>query len=150
MAQAVDTLHVPVGNGPLKDGVALNIGNPHVVYFVDDLSALDVAALAHPIQNDPMFPEKINVGVAQMVDPGLLRLSVYERPGILTRACGSGACVAFHAARLRGLTDRTHARVEMAAGPVEISLDDQNRATMAGPVEYCFSGRLPGQEGRAA
>lgn len=150
LAREIDTLNVPIGNGPLSNGVALNIGNPHVVYFVEDLSALDVATLAHPIQSDPMFPEKINVGVAQMVNPSLFRLSVYERPGILTRACGSGACVTLLAARMRGLTDRMSARVEMAAGSVEITLDDRNHATMAGPVEFCFSGRLPGQEGRTA
>lgn len=150
LARDVDTLHVPVVSGPLTDGVALNIGNPHIVYFVHDLSKLDVAQLANPIQSDPMFPEQINVCVAQMVNPGVFRLSVYERPGILTSACGSGACVTFHAARLRGLTDRSHARIEMASGSVEITLDDRNHATMAGPVEFCYSGRLPGQEGPAA
>jgi len=150
LARNVDTLHVPVTNGPLIEGVALNIGNPHIVYFVDDLRAMDVATLAHPIQNNSMFPEKINVDVAQMVSPGVIMLSVYERPGILTSACGSGACVTLHAARLRGLTDRKSARVEMAAGSVEITLDDRDHATMAGPIDYCFSGWLPSQEGRPA
>lgn len=56
----------------------------------------------------------------------------------------------FHAAPLRRLTDRRHARIEMASGFVEITLDDQNHTTMAGPVDFYFSGRLPGQEGPAA
>jgi len=146
LARNVDTLCVPVANGPLRNGIALNIGNPHIVFFVADLEALDVAALAHPIQNDPMFPEKINVGVAQILDAETIRLSVFERPGILTSACGSGACVTLHAARLLGLTDSRRARVDMAGGSVEVTLDDQGRATLAGPVEYCFSGRLPDQK----
>ncbi len=150
LAKKVDTTRVPVANGPLKNGVALNIGNPHIVFFVDDLSALDVATLAHPIQTDPMFPEKVNVGVAQVVDAETFLLSVYERPGILTTACGSGACVTLQAARLLGLTESRRARVQMAAGSVDITLDDRGHATMAGPVDFCFSGRLTGQEGRTA
>jgi diaminopimelate epimerase len=148
LVQEVDTLHVPVGNGPLRDGVALNIGNPHIIYFVEDLDALDVAALADPIQNDPMFPARINVGVAEKISDKHFRLSVYERPGILTMACGSGACVMAHAAKLRGLTSESTVNVDMSGGSVAISLYGGNKASMAGPVEYCFSGRLTGREGR--
>lgn len=147
LAQETDIQHVPVGNGILQDGVALNIGNPHVVYFVDDLDALDVADLAHPVQNDPLFPQKINVGVAEVISPDHIKLSVYERPGILTTACGSGACVAARATQLRGLSSSSSIKVEMPAGSVTIELDENNNAIMTGPVAYCFSGTLSGQEG---
>lgn len=149
LARDVDTLRVPIGNEMLQHGVALNIGNPHIVFFVDDLDALDVAKLAVPIQNDPLFPKKVNVGVAQMVTNNLIRLSVFERPGILTRACGSGACVAARAAQLLGLTDKKELKVDMFAGSVNVNINKNNYAVLTGPVEYCFSGRLTGREGRA-
>src|SRR5690606_20285078 len=67
LAQPRDPLHLDVESGPLRDGVTLNIGNPHIVYFVDDLDAVDMSSVAPKIQNDPLFPNQINVGVAQMV-----------------------------------------------------------------------------------
>lgn len=149
LSEDVDTLHMPVGNGPLQDGVALNIGNPHIVFFVDDIDQIDVAHLARPVQNHPLFPQKVNVGVAQKMSNSLLRLSVFERPGILTKACGSGACVAARAAQLLGLTDKKEIRVEMLAGSVNVVLEENSRAVLTGPVEFCFSGRLTGLEGRA-
>jgi len=148
LAEPVDTLRLPTGNGPLQNGVALNIGNPHAVYFVDDLNAVDVVKYARKIQNDPLFPEKVNVGVAQIVSDDHIRLSVFERPGILTTACGSGACVTTRAAQLLGLTRQAKVTVEMAAGSVEIEILDDNSAIMTGPVEFCFSGTLSGLEGQ--
>ena len=142
MARACDTLHVPVGNGPLQDPLALNIGNPHVVFFVDDLSSVDMQRYAPAIQNHPLFPEQVNVGAAEVVSDGHIRLSVYERPGILTRACGSGACVAARALQLRGLTTRNRIQVDMAGGTLDIELCQDGSAIMSGAVEYCFSGTL--------
>lgn len=150
LAQNADTLHLNVGNGPLSDGIALNIGNPHVVYFVDDLDGVDMATLAPKIQNDPMFPAQVNVGVAQMVGDDMLRLTVYERPGLLTRACGSGACVAVRAAQLRGLTQRSRMTVQMPAGAVQIDIQGDGSAVMTGPIDFCFAGTLPGPERKTA
>ncbi|MFK8032773.1 MAG: diaminopimelate epimerase [Hyphomicrobiales bacterium] len=149
LSKQVDTHRVPISSGPLIDGVALNIGNPHIVFFVDDLDAVDVAKNAFPVQNHPLFPNKVNVGVAQKVSDSLIRLSVFERPGLLTRACGSGASVAVRAAQLLGLTNKRELKVEMLAGSVTVDLDENNNVILTGPVEYCFSGRLTGREGRA-
>jgi len=146
LARVADTLHVAVGNGPLADGVALSIGNPHVVYFVDDLQSVDVARHAAPIQKDPMFPNGVNVGVAQLVDASNLKLAVYERGVGLTMACGSGACVAAYAARARGLTTSTTIRVQLPGGSVDIEIRPDDTAVMTGPVAWCFSGRLPSAE----
>lgn len=150
LARPVDTLHLDVGNGPLSDGIALNIGNPHVVYFVDDLDAVDMASVAPRIHNDPLFPNQVNVGAAQMLRDDYIRSSVYERPGLLTRACGSGACVAVRAAQLRGLTRSSRVTVEMAAGSVVVEIHNDNSATLTGPVEFCFSGTLPRPERNTA
>jgi len=137
-----DTCHLQTGSGPLQDAVALNIGNPHVVFFVDDIDAIDLPKLAPPVQNDPLFPKQVNVGVAQMISANRIRLRVFERGAGLTQACGSGACVAVFAALARGLTDERTVTVEMAAGEVEISISADGEATMTGPVEFSFSGRL--------
>mgnify|MGYP000674797965 CR=1 FL=1 len=150
LAEPCDTLHVPVANGVLRDGIALNIGNPHIVFFVDDLSAVDLVRLAPAIQHDPLFPQQVNVGVAEIVDERHLRLAVYERPGLLTSGCGSGACVAALAASLRGWTTGPRTRVEMAGGTLEIDLDENGSAVMSGPVDYCFTGNLPAARGARA
>jgi diaminopimelate epimerase len=138
-----DTCHLQIGSGPLRDGVALNIGNPHVVYFVDDVDAIDLQQLAPPIQRNALFPKQVNVGIAQVIADDRLRLRVYERGAGLTQACGSGACVAVYAALARGLTDARKMTVQMPAGDVEIAISGDGRATMTGPVAYSFSGFLP-------
>lgn len=142
LAEERDTCHVAIGSGPLTDAVALSIGNPHLVYFVDDVDAIDLASLAPAIQSDPLFPNEVNVGMAELVSESRLKLMVYERGAGMTAACGSGACVAVFAALARGLTDRRSMTVEMPAGKVEVAIDGQGRATMTGPVAFSFRGEF--------
>lgn len=137
-----DTRHLELPYSPLDEAVALNIGNPHVVFFVDDIDAIDILTLAPRIQADELFPDQVNVGVAQMISAEAMRLVVYERGAGLTTACGSGACVAVYAALARGLTDQRTMTVTMPAGDVRIGISKSGEATMIGPVEYCFSGIL--------
>jgi diaminopimelate epimerase len=139
MACEADTLHLPVSNGPLVDGVAIWIGNPHAVFFVDDLDAVNLAEFAPAIQNHALFPEGVNVGAAQLVDDETIRLAVWERPGMLTEACGTGACVAAFAARLRGLSNSSRFTVHLPAGALTIEVSG-DRAVMTGPVAYCCRG----------
>ena len=140
LAEKRDTQHLDLGIEALGDAVALNIGNPHVVFFVDDLDAVDLAALAPDIQSNPLFPDQVNVGLAQVVSNDHMRLVVFERGAGLTTACGSGACVAVYAANLRGLTDEKKMIVSMPAGDTLIEIGDKAVATMTGPVDYCFAG----------
>jgi diaminopimelate epimerase len=140
LSREIDTLHVDCAAGPLDDGIALNIGNPHIVFFVDDIDAVDLEALAPGIQQDALFPEQVNVGIARLLAPDHLQSKVYERGAGLTTACGSGACVAACAALARGLTDERSIRVSMRAGEVIIDISEEGVATMTGPVAYCFSG----------
>lgn len=139
LAEAVDTLSLPVENGPLRNGVGLWIGNPHAVYFVDSLAAIDLSQVAPPIQNHALFPEGVNVGIAELVDGETIRLAVWERPGNATEACGTGACVAAYAARLRGLTQSSRFTVHLPAGALTIEISG-DMATMSGPVAYCCRG----------
>lgn len=138
-----DTCHLGVENGPLIDPVVVGVGNPHAVFFVADLDAIDLQRYAPAIQNLPMFPNQVNVGAAQIVSDDYMRLSVYERGAGLTTACGSGACAAVFAAQARGLTNRREMTVAMPAGEVQIEISPDNIATMTGPVAYSFAGELP-------
>ncbi|NOY07565.1 MAG: diaminopimelate epimerase, partial [Spirochaetes bacterium] len=143
LSHEADTLHLGIGAGPLQDPVGMNIGNPHAVFFVDDLSAVDLTVYGPKLQKDPLFPQEANIGAAQLINPKTLRLTVWERPGVLTTACGTGACVAVAAAHRRGLTAEKRMTVIMPAGSVEIELKEDSTAVMTGPVETCYAGYLP-------
>ena len=143
LSREMDTLHLGIGAGPLQDPVGMNIGNPHAVFFVDDLDAVDLTIYGPQLQKHPLFPEEANIGAAQRIDSKTLKLSVWERPGTLTTACGTGACVAVGAAHRRGLTDAKHMTVIMPAGSVEIELKDDGSVVMTGPVEVSYTGYLP-------
>lgn len=143
-SHAVDTLHLPLESGPLRDGMALWIGNPHVVFFVETLEPAKLVQYAPAIQNDPLFPNGVNVGAAELLDEATLRLAVWERPGILTKACGTGACVAAFAARRRGLSVAEHFTVHLPGGTLRITLED-DMAVMSGPVAFCCTGFVEGE-----
>jgi diaminopimelate epimerase len=142
LSEDIDTLHLNIKAGPLRDPVGMNIGNPHAVFFVDDVDAIDLPKYGKTLQTDPLFPEEANIGVAQLVNPETLKLLVWERPGTLTTACGTGACAAVAAAHRRGLTRKKRMTVIMPGGSVQIELKEQDLAVMTGPVEICFAGYL--------
>ncbi len=143
LSHAMDTLHLEIGAGPLQDPVGMNIGNPHAVFFVDNLEDVDLGIYGSQLQAHPLFPEEANIGAAQLIDAKTLKLSVWERPGALTTACGTGACVAVGAAHRRGLTAEKKMQVIMPAGSVEIELKEDNTVVMTGPVAVCYTGYLP-------
>ncbi len=143
LSREMDTLHLGIGAGPLQDPIGMNIGNPHAVFFVDDLASVDLTIWGPQLQKHPLFPEEANIGVAQLIDAKTLKLSVWERPGALTTACGTGACVAVAAAHRRGLTTEKRMTVIMPGGSMEIELKEDCLAVMTGPVETCYTGFLP-------
>ena len=142
LSEEMDTLHLNIGAGPLNDPVGMNIGNPHAVFFVEDVDAIDLPQYGKTLQTHPLFPQEANIGVAQLINSETLKLLVWERPGTLTTACGTGACIAVAAAHRRGLTDKKRMRVIMPAGFVIIELKNENIAVMTGPVEICYTGYL--------
>ncbi|WP_292217092.1 diaminopimelate epimerase [Mesorhizobium sp.] len=144
LSREVDTLHLPIESGPLADGAALYIGNPHAVFFVDQLDSVDMGRYAPAVQNAPLFPEGANVGAAQVLDGHTLRLVVWERPGVLTKACGTGACVAAYAALRRGLVTSRKIAVHLPGGKLEIELLDGDKVRMTGPVAFCCHGFIRG------
>jgi diaminopimelate epimerase len=143
LAEERDTCHLDREWGPLKDPAALSVGNPHLVFFVDDAAAVDLEGLAPDIQADPLFPRQVNVGVAQMLSERSIRLRVYERGAGLTMACGSGACAAAFAALARGLTDSRSLSVELPGGTLEVEIGRDGSAAITGEVALSFSGYLP-------
>jgi diaminopimelate epimerase len=143
LASPADTLNLELSSGPLTRPTAVNVGNPHLVCFVENRDQIDVPRWAAPLQKHPLLPEGANIGVAQMIAPDRIRLVVWERPGILTQACGSGACAAALAARRRGFTDERRITVEMPGGVLRVDIHEDESITLTGPVAVAFSGRLP-------
>jgi diaminopimelate epimerase len=147
LAAAQDTLHIALTVGPLADPVCTNIGNPHATFFVADAAAVDLAALGPPLEHHALFPERANIGVAELVAPDRLRLRVWERGVGITRACGTGACAAVVAASRRGLTGRT-AEVVLEGGSLTIAWRADGHVVMTGPVATSFHGSFdPAQLG---
>src|SRR6185437_295111 len=98
LARECDTLHVPLALSPLADPVACSMGNPHATFFVPDAEAIDLATLGPVLEHDPLFPERANIAVVQVLSPTRLRFRVWERGTGITVACGTGACAALVAA----------------------------------------------------
>ena len=142
LARAMDTLHVTVGTGSLSDAVAVNMGNPHAVFFVDDAEAVPLAEIGPQLETDPLFPERANIGVAQRITDDRLRLRVWERGVGLTQACGTGACAAAVAGARRGLTERSVA-VILDGGELGIVWREDGHVEMTGPTAASFTGVLP-------
>lgn len=141
VAKACDTNHMPVGLGPLQDPVGTSMGNPHATFFVDDLAAVPIAELGPKLEHDRFFPERANIGVAQLLGEGKLRLRVWERGAGLTLACGSGACAAVVAASRRGLVDRK-AEVIVDGGTLTMEWLRDGHVLMTGGIAVAFKGEL--------
>ena len=141
LAYPMDTLSLPVGWDELETPVAVNVGNPHVVFFVPDCDAVDLARLGPIIETDPLFPQRINVNVATLTAPDAINLHVWERGAGLTRACGTGACATAIAAMRRRLTGRKVV-VTLPGGPLTIEWDAADQIIMTGPATTSFTGEF--------
>lgn len=139
LAYAMDTDALPVAWENLENPMAVNVGNPHVIFFVDDVDAIELDRLGPQIEHDPLFPERVNVNVAQVVSPQAILLRVWERGAGLTRACGTGACATAVAAIRKGLTGREVA-VTLPGGTLTIHMGNDNEVTMTGPAAESFRG----------
>ncbi len=126
-------------SGSLAGGMAVNVGNPHIIFFVDDAAAVPLATLGPEIEGDALFPDRINVNVAQITGPNRLRLRVWERGAGLTLACGTGACAtAVAAIRQRRVT--APVTVDLPGGTLTIDWDAGGPITMTGPATEVFRG----------
>jgi diaminopimelate epimerase len=140
LAYAMDTAAMPVGWEALQQPFAVNVGNPHVVFFVEDAEGVELERLGPLIERDPLFPARVNVNVASMVD-GAIRLRVWERGAGLTRACGTGACATAVAAISRKLVEGP-VEVRLPGGTLTIDWAPGGTIRMAGAATHVFSGEV--------
>ena len=122
-----------LNNNEHSGGTAVNVGNPHVIFFVDEIKNFDVANIGPQIENHKMFPEKCNVTIAKVINRNLIKVKVWERGAGLTKACGTAACATAFAGRLNDLTDND-LDIEFETGKLSIFIDEKNSIHMKGPV----------------
>jgi diaminopimelate epimerase len=139
LSRAMDTDRVDLASGPLTEAVCTNVGNPHATFFVDDADTTDLASLGPALEHHPLFPERANIGVAEIRSRRTIRLRVWERGAGITRACGTGACAALVAAHRRRLTER-RAAVELDGGTLDIAWREDGHVIMTGPATLSFEG----------
>lgn len=141
LAYPADTSALPVAWEELGSPAAVNVGNPHVVFFVDDCATVDLERLGPLIEHDAFFPERINVNVATVTGPSSVRLRVWERGAGETRACGTGACATAVAAIRRKLVV-TPVTVSLPGGDLSIDWAPSGKIRMTGPATHVFTGEI--------
>ncbi|MBM3606912.1 MAG: diaminopimelate epimerase [Alphaproteobacteria bacterium] len=140
--RAVTLPEPPQGAQQLGPFGAVSMGNPHAVFFVSDIAAHDLARLGPLIENHPMFPQRVNVSLAQVKSRSAIQLKVWERGTGLTQACGSAACATLAAAVRRDLTDR-RATIHLPGGDLDIEWRESDlHVIMTGDVELEFQDRF--------
>jgi diaminopimelate epimerase len=140
LAYPLDTASIPVAWEPLENPFAVNVGNPHVVFFVADADAVPLDRLGPLIERDPLFPRRVNVNVASVED-GALRLRVWERGAGLTLACGTGACASAVAAVARKLVE-SPVEVRLPGGALTVEWQPGGTIRMSGGAALVFTGEV--------
>ncbi len=147
LKEYMDTHVIDVKVGPIDAPIlarpgAVNMGNPHCVFFVDNADAIAVDKIGPMIEYHPLFPQQCNVGFAEMRARNEIRLRVWERGVGITKACGTGACAALVAANRQNRAGR-NANIIMDGGTLHIEWrETDNHVIMTGPVELEFEGHL--------
>ncbi len=137
-----DTLNMPFEVDGFKNPVGVNMGNPHAVFFEEDIESIDLQTVGAKVENHPFFPERVNMGVAQVLSDNSIKLRVWERGAGETFACGTGACAAAVAGIRRGLLSRGVVIVKLKGGDLKINWLDNNHVMMTGAADYNFEGRI--------
>ncbi len=143
LAESRNTLHLGIAEGLLMDPVAVNMGNPHMIFFVHDLAHIKLAEWGATLEHHPLFPARANISAVQILAPDHLRMAVWERGTGLTLACGSAACAAVVAGVRRDLCYR-EATVDVPGGTLHIAWEpgDHGNVIMSGPVAHVFEGAV--------
>lgn len=139
--EACDTNHLPVALGPFSDPVGTNMGNPHATFFVDRIDREEIAKWGHQLEHHAFFPERANIGMAEMIGENKMRLLVWERGVGFTLACGSGACAAGVAAARRGLSGRK-VEIVVAHGTLTIEWMPDGHVSMTGGISLAYRGEI--------
>ena len=114
-------------------GTAVNVGNPHIIFFVNNIEDFNLEKIGPEIENDKLFPEKCNVTLAKIINENLIKVKVWERGAGLTKACGTAACATAFAAKINGKI-KNKTEIEFELGKLSIFIDDNGNIFMTGPV----------------
>ncbi len=141
-----DTRQIELQAGPIDRPVlhspsVVNVGNPHAVFWVDDVDSIDLGRVGPLLENHPIFPERANISIAQVTSRTSMRIRTWERGAGLTRACGTAACAAAVCAMRKRLTERK-VSVTLPGGVLVIEWTPEDRIMMTGPAELEFKGQL--------
>jgi diaminopimelate epimerase len=141
-----DTRKIELQIGPIAKPIlhspsVVNVGNPHAVFWVDDVEAYDLPRIGPMLGNHPIFPERANISVAHVTSPAAITVRTWERGAGLTRACGSAACAVLVAAARNGMASRS-ATVTLPGGPLKVEWRADNRIWMTGPAELEYEETL--------
>ena len=128
-----DNITLDIDGKIFTHGFSLNVGNPHIIFFVKDCFEYDIKILGPKIENHELFPEKVNVTFAQINDKNNITINVWERGAGMTKACGTAACATAVASSFRKLTEND-INIKFKEGSLNIKIDESLNITMRGPV----------------
>jgi diaminopimelate epimerase len=137
--RAIELQIGPIDRPVLHSPSVVNVGNPHAIFWVDDVDAFDLARLGPLLENHPVFPERANISLAHVTSPNSIRLRTWERGAGLTQACGSAACAAAVSAARKRLTERK-VDVTLPGGTLSVEWSSDNHILMTGPIEFEYEG----------
>ena len=140
LSKNIDTLNVPITIDGFSNGVAVNIGNPHVIFFGKNIDQVDLETIGPVIENHKLFPKKTNVEIIEIINDRKIKMRVWERGVGLTLACGSGACASVYAGQLKNLLHKD-VEVQLERGSLFINIEN-GEAVMTGPAEISFRGSV--------
>ncbi len=142
LAQETDPQNLNIGQENAQNPVGVGVGNPHCVFFVENIDDIAVETLGPVFEHHELFPNRTNVEFAQILSPTSIRMRVWERSAGITLACGSATCATIVAAVQRGLTERK-AEVIVDGGTLQLEWrESDSHILMTGPVAYVFEGAL--------
>lgn len=144
MGTPTDIHEVELGDdfAPYDKGIAVSMGNPHLVIFVDDVMKVNLPDVGPRLEHHPLFPDRVNVEFAQVIDKEHIRMRVWERGSGITQACGTGACATAAAACHTRRCGRT-ADVDMDGGTLRLHWrDSDGHMLMTGPATKVFDGEI--------
>ena len=140
LSEEMDPLNIPIQINGFDKGVAINIGNPHIVFYGKEINNIDLVKIGPKIENHHFFPNKTNVEFIEVINSNTIKMRVWERGAGLTLACGSGACAAVYAGWKKKLIEK-NSEVQLEKGSLNINIVE-DEAIMTGPAEISFNGYI--------
>ena len=140
LIKEVDTLNMPIKLENFSSGVAVNVGNPHIIFFGKEIDKFDLETFGPQVENNPLFPNKTNVEIVEVINRDIIKMRVWERGVGITPACGSGACASVYASMIKNFTS-DEVEVKFLTGSLYIKIQN-NEVTMTGPAKVSYRGYI--------